>query len=97
LLKKGLSSRKAVLLIYGITFILCIAGIIITNLRNSLAAVFLLFLIIVLFITVRKIGYLEYLAVDKILGWFRDLSYEAGLDNQRRSFSEPAVTSRACR
>lgn len=86
LLERGLSSQKAVLFIYGITFILCIAGIIIINIHNSFAAIFLAILIVVFFITVRKIGYLEYLAVDKILGWFRDLSYEAGLDSERRSF-----------
>jgi UDP-GlcNAc:undecaprenyl-phosphate GlcNAc-1-phosphate transferase len=86
LLKKGLSSQRAVLLIYGITFLFCIAGIIIVNIHNALAGIFLITLIIVFFIAVRKIGYLEYLAVDKFFGWLRDLSYEAGLDNERRSF-----------
>lgn len=86
LLEKGLSSQKAVLIIYAITFFFCIAGIFIINVHNSFAGVLLICLIIVFFIAVRKIGYLEYLAVDKILGWFRDISYEAGLDNERRSF-----------
>lgn len=86
LLKRGLSSRNAVFLIYGVTLLLCIAGIIIINIRNSLVGWFLIILIVVLFIAVRKIGYLEYLAIDKILGWFRDVAFEAGLDSERRSF-----------
>lgn len=86
LLKRGLSSQKAVLFIYGITFILCIAGIIIVNLHNAMAGILLAVLILVFFISVRKLGYLEYLAMDKIFGWFRDISYEAGLHNERRSF-----------
>jgi UDP-GlcNAc:undecaprenyl-phosphate GlcNAc-1-phosphate transferase len=31
-------------------------------------------------------GYLEYLAVDKISGWFRDISDEVGLSRDRRTF-----------
>ncbi len=38
------------------------------------------------FIIVRKLGYLEYFAVDKLYGWLRDLSDEAGLTRDRRSF-----------
>jgi UDP-GlcNAc:undecaprenyl-phosphate GlcNAc-1-phosphate transferase len=37
-------------------------------------------------IIVRKLGYLEYFATDKIFGWLRDLSDEAGFTQGRRSF-----------
>jgi len=86
LLEKGISSRQAVLIIYGISFILCVAGIIISHLRNTLAGVLLIVLIAAFFIVVRKLVYLEYLAIDKFFGWFRDLSYEAGFTYGRRSF-----------
>jgi len=86
LLEKGISSRQTVLIIYGISFVLCVAGIILVNLRNTLAGLLLIVLIVVFFIVVRKLGYLEYLAIDKFFGWFRDLSYEAGFTHGRRSF-----------
>jgi UDP-GlcNAc:undecaprenyl-phosphate/decaprenyl-phosphate GlcNAc-1-phosphate transferase len=86
LIEKGISSRKVVLIIYGISFVLCIAGLIVVHLRDATAGIFLVVLLITLFIVVRKLGYLEYLAIDKFLGWFRDLSYEAGIAHGRRSF-----------
>ena len=86
LLAKGISSQRAVLIIYGMSFMLCAAGIIMSHLRNTLSGMFLVVLIVVLFIVFRKLGYLEYLAIDKFYGWFRDLSYEAGFTHGRRSF-----------
>jgi UDP-GlcNAc:undecaprenyl-phosphate GlcNAc-1-phosphate transferase len=86
LLGKGISSRRVVLIIYGISFVLCVAGIILANLRNTLAGLLLIVLIVVLFIVIRKLGYLEYLAIDKFYGWFKDMSYEAGFTHGRRSF-----------
>jgi UDP-GlcNAc:undecaprenyl-phosphate GlcNAc-1-phosphate transferase len=35
---------------------------------------------------IRKLGYFEYVASDKIYGWFKDLSDEAGFSHDRRSF-----------
>ena len=40
----------------------------------------------VILIAVWKIGYLEYLAFDKIYGWLRDVTDVAGLSQSRRSF-----------
>jgi len=86
LMSMGLSSRRAVLIIYGISFILCLCAIILVNLRNEMSGLILIILVITAFIIVRKLGYLEYFAVDKIYGWLRDLSDEAGLSKGRRSF-----------
>ncbi len=86
LMEKGISSRKTVLIIYGISCVLCVAGLIMVHLRNVSASILLVVLLIVLFIVIRKLGYLEYLAIDKFFGWFRDLSYEAGIAHGRRSF-----------
>ncbi|MHB8158588.1 MAG: hypothetical protein ACYDEQ_14590, partial [Desulfocucumaceae bacterium] len=61
-------------------------SILLVNLRNEMAGLLLIILGVGVFIIVRKLGYLEYLAVDKIYGWFKDLSDEAGLTKDRRSF-----------
>jgi len=87
LLSLGLSSRKAVLLIYGITMGLCILAILSITFRGKgfegLALALLMFGMILL---VRKMGYFEYLAFDKLSGWFLDVTDIAGLSQKRRSF-----------
>jgi len=86
LLAIGFSSRRAVLLLYGVSCGLCLLAILLVNLRNETASLILVVLGTGAFIIVRKLGYMEYLAVDKISGWFRDLSDEAGISRSRRSF-----------
>ena len=86
LLQMGLSSSRAVLIIYGVSCVLCMAAIMLVNLRNEMASLLLIVLGAGALIIVRKLGYLEYFAADKIYGWLRDLSDEAGLTQGRRSF-----------
>ena len=86
LVAMGLSSKRTVLILYGISCALCLLAILLINLRNEMASLLLIVLGITAFIVVRKMGYLEYLAVDKLYGWLRDLSDEAGLSRDRRSF-----------
>lgn len=86
LLKMGLSSSTAVLIIYGISCALCVLAIILINLRNEMVSLLLVLLGAGALIIVRKLGYLEYFATDKLYGWLRDVSDEAGLTQGRRSF-----------
>jgi len=86
LLAMGLSSRNAVLVLYGITLALCLLAILIVNLRNEVVGLFLVILGGGALILVRKTGYLEYLAFDKFYGWFRDVTDVAGLSLDRRTF-----------
>lgn len=87
LLKIGFSSRSAVLLIYGITMLLCLAAIIIITFRgHGLEGFFLAGLLFGLIFLVRKLGYMEYLAFDKFYGWFNDVTDVAGFSRKRRSF-----------
>lgn len=86
LLSLGLTHRYAVLILYGITVLLGILSILIVHIRDDRAALFLLLFGIALFAGVRKLGYFEYLAADKIYGWFRDVTDEAGISRGRRSF-----------
>lgn len=86
LMKLGLSSRKVVLLIYGVSFVLCVAAITVINYRDEMAALLLVILGAGALIIVRKLGYIEYFAVDKLYGWLRDISEASGLSRDRRSF-----------
>ena len=82
----GLTAKKAVWIIYAITFSLCIMAIFVVNIRDEQAGLFLIVLGAGVVIFIRKLGYFEYLASDKFYGWFRDISDHAGLSHERRSF-----------
>ena len=82
----GLTTKKAVWVLYGITFCLCIMAVFVVNIRDERAGLFLIILGVSAVIFVRKLGYFEYFALDKIYGWFRDLTDEAGFSHERRSF-----------
>lgn len=86
LLDMGLTARKAVLIIYVLTFGLCLAAVIMVNIRDEQAGLFLIVLGAGAILFTRKLGYFEYIASDKIYGWFRDFADEAGLSRDRRSF-----------
>ena len=87
ILRMGLSSRSVVVIIYGITLALCFASISLVLYRGKGIGGLILFLLLIggIFF-VRKLGYMEYLAVDKFYGWFQDMMDIAGFTNQRRSF-----------
>ena len=87
LLRMGLSSRNAVLTIYGVSMALCLLAILLITFRGrGLEAFVLAFLLFGMIFLVRKLGYMEYLAYDKFYGWFQDMTDVAGISNDRRSF-----------
>jgi len=86
LLAMGLSSQKAVLVIYGLTLVMCLLAILIVVNRNDLVGMVLILLLVSVLAFVRKNGYLEYLALDKFYGWFKDMTDVAGFSRERRTF-----------
>jgi len=86
MLQMGLSTRRVVLIIYAVSVVLCVSTVAWVNLQNEKAGLLLLFLAVLSFIFVRKLGYFEYLATDKIFGWFKDVTDVIGISHERRSF-----------
>lgn len=86
LVSMGLTTRRAVLFIYLVTLFLCMMALAVVNIRDERAGLFLIVLGAGAVIFIRKLGYFEYFATDKIYGWFKDLTDEAGLSNERRTF-----------
>ncbi|MBF0449542.1 MAG: undecaprenyl/decaprenyl-phosphate alpha-N-acetylglucosaminyl 1-phosphate transferase [Candidatus Magnetomorum sp.] len=86
LIEKGLSARRSVLIIYAISICLCLLSILLVNFRNEQAGLFLIILGSGSVVFIRKIGYFDYFATDKIYGWFRDVTDEAGFTRDRRTF-----------
>ena len=77
---------QVVLIAYGATCVLCLFAIFLVNLRDEIAGLLLIILGAGVFVSVKKLGYLEYFTSDKIFGWFRDVTDGAGLSRERRSF-----------
>jgi UDP-GlcNAc:undecaprenyl-phosphate GlcNAc-1-phosphate transferase len=86
LIEKGLSARRTVLIIYGITICFCLLSILLVNFRNEQAGLILIILGSISVVFIQKIGYFDYFATDKIYGWFRDVTDEAGITRDRRTF-----------
>jgi len=82
----GLTTKKAVWIIYAITFCLCAIAIFVVNIRDERAGLFLIVVGAGAVAFIQKLGYFEYFASDKLYGWFKDLSDEAGFSHDRRSF-----------
>jgi UDP-GlcNAc:undecaprenyl-phosphate GlcNAc-1-phosphate transferase len=86
LMSLGLDHRSAVLLLYGFSIILGAFALILVNIHDVRAAIILALLWVAIFLGIRKLGYMEYLAMDKFSGWLRDLKDVTGISQKRRSF-----------
>lgn len=86
LLQMGFSHRKAVLVMYSITVFLGFATLVMVNARDGQAGFILAVLAICFIFGIRKLGYLEYVGVDKMMSYLRDVSEEMGFNRDRRTF-----------
>ncbi len=86
LLRLGLSTRSAVIVLYGLTLLLGLLALFLVQMQDAQAALLLLLLGVAIFLGIRKLGYLEYLALDKVVGWLRDITDELGIPRDRRTF-----------
>ncbi|MHB8108683.1 MAG: glycosyltransferase family 4 protein [Syntrophorhabdaceae bacterium] len=86
LLAMGLTTKRAVILLYTISSILALSALLLVNLRNEEAGIIFFFLGIAAILFVRKLGYFEYFALEKIFGWLHDIRDVSGLTRSRRAF-----------
>ena len=91
LLKLGLTHRNAVLLLYGATILLGVFTLLIVKFHDERSALILLALGVIVVIALRRLGYLEYVAVERIMGYIKDVSDEAGMRRQRRAFLDKQI------
>ena len=86
LLKLGLTQRRTVLVLYGITIVLGLVSIIFIHARDERAALLLLLVGVTMIFGIRKLGYLSYLSVGRMIRWVGDVSDELGINQDRRRF-----------
>lgn len=86
LLRLGYTHRRAVLVLYGITIGMGLLSLLLVHAHDDQAALLLLLVGVTIIFGIRKLGYLKYLAVDKIVSWVEDISDELGIKRDRRKF-----------
>jgi len=63
-----------------------VLSLILVHARDDRAALLLLLAGVTMIFGIRKLGYLEYLAVDGLARWVKDISDELGIKRDRRQF-----------
>ncbi|MDD4649175.1 MAG: MraY family glycosyltransferase [Desulfoplanes sp.] len=86
LLARGYNTRRVVAILYAATVVLCLGCVLVVNLEDEYAGLVLVLLGGTMVVMMRQSGYMEYLAVDKVAGWFRDMYDSCGLSHDRRTF-----------
>lgn len=86
LLQLGLTQRRAVLIMYVLTLFFGVLALLVVNARDERVGLLFAVLAMVFIFGIKKLGYLEYLARDKILGYFHDVTDVMGIKRERRTF-----------
>jgi UDP-GlcNAc:undecaprenyl-phosphate GlcNAc-1-phosphate transferase len=86
LLKSGFSHRNAVLFLYLITLLLCLAAIAIVYLNNQKSAIVLFVIALSVIVGIRKLGYFNHLDFGRFIRWTSDVQDGIGLTKGRRQF-----------
>jgi UDP-GlcNAc:undecaprenyl-phosphate GlcNAc-1-phosphate transferase len=86
LIALGLSQRRAVLILYGITVLMGCFSITLVYTHDNKTALLLLLFAAGIILGIQKLGYLDFLRSDNFRFWLKDVSDEAGLSLERSSF-----------
>jgi UDP-GlcNAc:undecaprenyl-phosphate GlcNAc-1-phosphate transferase len=85
-LKLGFTTRKSVFIIYAITLFLCSVAVVLVNIRDERAGLFLIVLGVGVVIFFRKLGYSDLINSDLLSEWFEGISEDFVLSADRRVF-----------
>jgi len=86
LVKLGYTQQRAVLLIYGVTIFLGIGAMTLVHAQNDASALILFVLGVGVILITRYLGLPDFFSMRRISVWARDLTDEAGISHERRSF-----------
>ena len=86
LLKLGYSHRKAVLVLYAATIGCGVLALVAVNLQDERTGLILALIAVMAILGIRRLGYLNYVKSERLVSWIRELSDDAGISHERRSF-----------
>jgi UDP-GlcNAc:undecaprenyl-phosphate GlcNAc-1-phosphate transferase len=78
--------RKAVLIVYLITLVLCLVSLVVISVKNEFALLVLVMLGACACLLIEKLGYLNAVEGERIVSWIRDIGYITGVSRKRRDF-----------
>ena len=86
LLALGFSTRTVVIALYLATVVLCLASVVMVNLEDEQAGLFLILLGAAIVLFMRGAGCFGYIDMEKTRNWLRDVGFVTGLARDRRRF-----------
>lgn len=97
LIQGGVTHRNAVLIFYGMTLMLGGTALLLVLIKDERAGLLLLVPSIALFISFKKLGYLNYFAIDKMYGWLRDITESSHISHGSRTFLDHQISIKSTR
>jgi UDP-GlcNAc:undecaprenyl-phosphate GlcNAc-1-phosphate transferase len=86
LMEKGYTHRRAVILLYGFTVLMGLISIFMVSVHDKRSAVLLLLVAAGIVVSIRRLGYFDYIAGGKLVNWAVDILDNLGLSRDRRVF-----------
>jgi UDP-GlcNAc:undecaprenyl-phosphate GlcNAc-1-phosphate transferase len=86
LLRKGLSTQQTVGALYLITLGLCLFSLLVAQIRDPRGGLLLVIFGVAVLFFLTKASYFSYLKGSDFGSWIKDVSYEAGILSDRRTF-----------
>lgn len=97
LMSIGLTSKRAVLVLYAITAVLCVLALVMVNVQDEEAGLLLVLMCAGVFLLLNGLGYFRYVDREKINSWLRDVGFVTGLHRDRRRFLDFQIKISRCR
>ena len=92
LLKLGYTQRRVVLMLYGVTVLMGLISLVLVHSKDEHAALILFFVGAIAIVSIRQLGYLDFINRRGFVGWVVALGDQLGLRRSRRSFLESQIS-----
>jgi len=86
LMSLGLTQKRAVLILYASTIIMGAVAIIAVHTNDAKTGIILLLVAVAAIISIQRLGYLNFIKVDRFLRWGSNVSDELGISRDSRMF-----------
>lgn len=86
LLQRGLSHRSAVLVLYVAAVFISLSAMVLMQMHDGKSLIIIFAVGLLACIGISKLGYFQHYDKAAILPWLNEISYEAGISRERRSF-----------
>lgn len=97
LIAMGLTTRRAVLLVYGMTIVLCAAALVVVQWQDGRVGFVLAALGAGAVILTRSLGYFDVLGFAQLRHWLDDVSHASGVSKHRRDLLDMQIEIRKSR